>query len=73
MFDGDSVRVPVLPADQRVDRNDVVLAVIPGLLVLGGVVGLVSALSVAVALGLGSIAATVPMGYVLVFDPPRPA
>lgn len=52
------------------DEYDYVLVALPASLLVGGLVSLYSALAPAIALGLGSLLAVVPLVYTLFLSPP---
>ncbi|WP_435076237.1 hypothetical protein [Halococcus sp. AFM35] len=69
--DGDSVVETVRERRPTVAPADLLLTTLPALLLAGWAAGVLSALSVSVALAIGTLPALGIVGYALFYDPPN--
>ena len=69
--DGDSVVETIRERRPTVAPADLVLIVLPVLLFAGWAAGVLSALSLSVALAIGTLPALGTLGYALFYDPPN--
>ena len=69
--DGDSVVETVRERRPTVAPADLLLTALPALLLAGWAAGVLSALSVSVALAIGTLPALGMVGYALFYDPPN--
>jgi tetrahydromethanopterin S-methyltransferase subunit F len=69
--DGDSVVETVRERRPTVAPADLLLIALPALLLAGWAAGVLSALSLSVALAIGTLPALLMLGYALFYDPPN--